>query len=796
MKIIKIILYSILFLLFIALVAGFFTVRSIKNDARPVYSGEQVIPGLNSTVAIIRDERGMPHIYADNNHDLYNAVGYVMAQERLWQMDLIRRATTGQLSEIFGEEYVDTDLFLRSLRIPEKSRMVLENTDPEILNYINYFVEGVNFYIQEAGKKLPPEFRILGYQPEPWTPENTANIIGYMGWDLANGNLSGDLFLYKLIEHAGIETAVKLIPYYDYTGVTVYPDFNINDEALAAAGDFLQAVNKVKELGITPFHGSNNWVVDGGRSKTGKPLLSNDMHLELSSPGIWIQMHMIIPGELNVTGVAVPGAPFVVAGHNENIAWGLTNLAVDGLDLFAEITNDDKTKYKVDGEWKDIETVKEVIKVKKQDDREMEIKYTHHGPVISGFRNIEGADLSMRWSGNDMSNELTAVYLLNKAENWQDFNEALSYFNSISQNFAYADVQGNIGLQTGGGIPVREGHGAFVRPGDSSKYDWKGYVPHELLPYSYNPADGSLSSANNRTVDPSSYPYYIGSYFAVPYRINRIREMLGAKEIHGPEDFKMMITDRRSDYAKHLVPLLLNILQRSAEMNDLEKEVYDHLSVWDYDMSPDMFTPTFFEYYKDILADRLLEDDMGELYDDFSIMVRDYYILMIITGKHKLFIDDKNTEGEESLDDIMLIAYRQTVDSLREEYSSITSEWLWGDIHQLTLQHPMGGVEILNRLFKLNEGPYRVGGSKHTVSPYSYKDDFVINHGASERHIYNTADWDESYTVIPSGISGIPSSEFYCSQTETYCKDGFYKDHFTEPAVLKAAKYTLILKPE
>jgi len=794
MKTLKIILFSFLSLLAVLIIAGFIIVRNISNGAKPVYEGELDLPGLEAEVKVLRDERGMPHIYAENEHDLYMTVGFIMAQERLWQMDLIRRATTGTLSEIFGEDYIETDLFLRSLRMTEKSDMVLENTSKEILYCLNAFVKGVNCYIENASK-LPPEFRILGYKPDPWTAQNSANIIGYMGWDLAGGNLTGDVFIYKLINEIGRDATEKLIPYYDWTGDPVYPDFEINEDALETIADFINAVEKVKELGITSFFGSNNWAVSGDRSETGKPLFSNDMHLGLSSPGIWIQMHQVIPGKLNVTGILVPGEPFIVAGHNNDIAWGITNLMADGIDLYQVKTNDNKTQYMLDGKWVNIKTVKENIGVKKQDDREMEIKYTHHGPLISEFQDIVDSDLCMRWSGNDMSNEIAAVYLLNRALNWEDFNTALSYFNSISLNIAYADVNGNIGMKCTGGIPIRKGHGIFVQPGDSSMYDWKGYVPHDKLPYSFNPESGFVSSANNKTVFPDKYPYYIGTYFSMPYRINRIREMLTEKEVYDIDDFKRMITDRHSDYAKKLTRLLLNKLQKTDEMNNLEREVYDNLSVWDYDMSQDSFIPTFFEYYRKNLADTLLKDDMGEIYNEFHGGTRDYYLLMVITGEHDLYIDEINTEEEETLEDMLLAAYHKTISELKNMHSPYTEEWLWGDIHKFTAMHPMGSIRLLDRLFGLNEGPYRVGGSYHTVSPYSYGADYVIDNGASHRHVYNTADWDESYTVIPTGISGVPSSEFYCSQTETYCNDGFYKDHFSREAVENAALYTLVLKP-
>lgn len=796
MKIFKIILYSFLSLLLIIILAAFIIVKRLNREALPDYEGEIHLQGLQKEVKVITDRRGMPHIYAGSEQDLYLAVGYIMARERLWQMDLIRRATTGELSEIFGEDYVETDLFLRALRMTEKSKKVLGHNEGEILESIELFTKGVNSYIEQAGNKLPPEFKILGYKPDDWTPENSANIIGYMGWDLAGGNLSGDIFIYRLAEELGWEAATAMIPYYDYTGDPVYPGFKLDDKSLVALADFIDAGDKIQDLGIVPFQGSNNWAVSGGRTGTGKPVLSNDMHLGLSSPGIWMQMHQVVPGRLNVTGVAIPGEPYIVAGHNENIAWGMTNLMVDDVDLFLEMTDENKTKYLFDGEWKDIIIEKELIRVKKGKTMEREIKYTHHGPIISALHNIEGDDISMCWSGYDMSNELQAVYLLNRAEDWHDFDKALSFFNSISQNFIYADVNGNIGLKSGGGVPIRKGHGALIRRGDSSRYDWKGYVPHDELPYSYNPENGSVSSANNKTVLPDDYPYYIGTYFSMPYRINRIRDMLSEKDIFELDDFRRMITDRHSDYAGQLCPLLLDALQRTEEMDDLEREVYDHLSVWDYSMSPDSFTPTFFEYYRKILADRLLGDDMGGIYDNFNGSVRDYYILKILTGQEADYIDDINTKERETLEDILLAAYRQTVKLLKDKYTTDTSRWIWGDLHRFTAMHPLGSLSPLDRLFGLNEGPYRVGGSNHTVSPYSYSNEnFEITNGASQRHIYNTADWDESYTIIPTGNSGLPSSEFYCSQTETYTSDGFYKDPFSREAVEGAAMATLVLKP-
>jgi len=795
MKALRIILLSLSGLIIIAVIAGTILITGIKRGALPQYKGELKVKGLLSPVTVFRDERGMPHIYAENEHDLYFAVGYIMSQERLWQMDLIRRATSGRLSEIFGADYVQTDLFLRSLGIPEKSKMVIDSSDATILESIGSFTDGVNAYIGNAGKRLPPEFRILGYKPDPWEREDVANIIGYLGWDLAGGNLSADIFNYRLIKKLGHEKAGELIPDWQADSTSVFPDFRLPDDKLKEALAFISSMDKLKSLGIASFSGSNNWAVSGKKSETRKPILSNDMHLALSAPGIWFQMHQVIPGKLNVTGVAVPGEPVIVAGHNERIAWGMTNLMVDDVDLFSEKINpDNNDQYYFDGEWRDMKVRKEIIRIKGGESDTSYIKFTHRGAVISGFRDINDAVLSMRWSGYDMSNEVKAVYMINRAGNWEDFRSALNGFNSISQNFAYADVDGNIGLNTGGGVPVRKGYGSTIRQGDTSEFDWKGYVPFDQLPSSYNPENGYVSSANNKTVS-NEYPYYISFRFYVPYRISRIRKMLEEKEILGIDDFKRMITDQNSDYARLLTPFILKLKERQAEMNPTESAAFSSLEEWDFNMDKDKTAPAVFEFLAINLAKNLLGDELEELFVQLPGSMKDYYIYRILEKGSDPWVDDITTSTTETLDDILMISFKDGIKSLSETYGTEVSKWTWGAIHKISLDHPLASVKIIDRIFKLSSDKVGVGGSNHTVCPYTYKEGFIVNDGASERHIFNTADWDESYTVIPTGASGIPSSEFYLSQTKTYLNGGFYKDAFSDEAVKAAAKYTLKLVP-
>lgn len=795
MKALRIILFSLLSLVIVAVIAGAILITGIKRGALPQYKGELKLNGLTAPVTVYRDERGMPHIYAVNERDLYFAVGYIMSQERLWQMDLIRRATSGRLSEIFGPDYVQTDLFLRSLGIPEKSGMVISNADPAVLESIGSFTDGVNAYIDNAGKKLPPEFRILGYKPDQWKREDVANIIGYLGWDLAGGNLSTDIFNYRLIKKMGIEKAGELIPDWKADSTSVFPDFRLPDDKLKEALAFISSMDKLKSLGVASFSGSNNWAVSGKKTETGKPVLSNDMHLALSAPGIWFQMHQVIPGKLNVTGVAVPGEPLIVAGHNEKIAWGMTNLMVDDVDLFSEKINPDNSdQYFYDGEWKNMRVRNEIIKIKGGKSDTATIKFTHRGAVISDFRDIKDAVLSMRWSGYDNSDELKAVFMINRAANWEDFRSALNGFKSISQNFAYADVDGNIGLNTGGGVPVRKGYGSIIRTGDTSEYDWKGYVPFDQLPSSFNPEKGYVSSANNKTVS-SDYPYYISFRFYVPYRISRIRNMLEEKEILGIDDFKRMITDQHSDYARLLTPFVIKLKERLNEMDPTESAAFSSLEVWDFNMDKDKAAPAIFEFLSKSLANNLLGDELEELFVQLPGSIKDYYIYRILETGADRWVDDINTPSNETLDEIILKSFKDGVKTLSETYGTDVNKWTWGSIHRISLDHPLATVKIIDRIFKLSSGKVGVGGSNHTVCPYTYKEGFIVTDGASERHIFNTANWDESYTVIPTGASGIPSSEFYLSQTNTYLNGGFYKDAFSDGAVKAAAKYTLKLIP-
>ena len=808
MKLFKKILIGLVIVIVLAAAAGLVIRHHIATKAIPDYNQNVTLKNMKGTVTVYRDAYAVPHVYAENEEDLYRAVGYVMAQDRLWQMDLIRRATFGRLAEIFGEDLIEIDLLMRSLRITEKSNRVLTNTDEKIIKAGQAFADGVNQFIEKNKDKLPLEFSILGYEPEKWEVTHSVNLIGYMAWDLTMP-WSIEMLLHKVTQKIKqIDPEGKrvnaLIPNIPGHETPVFPDFSLSSKTSEPElkSVLLSETKKLAALGLVVFSGSNNWAVSGEKSVTGKPIFANDMHLGLFAPGIWYQVHQVVEGKLNVTGVALPGQPFIVAGHNQRIAWGMTNVMVDDMDFYLETLNpENPDQYKFNGQWKDIKIKKETFKIKGGKIIEKELRFTHRGPIISQFKGIKDRAVSMRWIGNEYSNELRSVYLLNRAGNREDFRDAVKTFIAVSQNIIYADVDNNIGLQTCAGVPIRKGNGISIAPGETDEYDWTGIVPFEELPYSFNPECGHVSSANNKTVN-DDYPYYISHWFIPPDRINRIREMLEEKEKCSLDDFKRMQADFKSKHVERFLGDIVEILRQQGDLNTLETKALQLLSQWDGTLTKESSTAAVFEKMYMVMVRNLIKDEMGEeLSGDFMgnrILVRNLMI-NVWRNKDSEWCDDIDTAPRETFSDWIKTSFKQTIREMQADLGDNPDSWQWGKIHALLLKHPIGGsVKILDLLFNLNRGPFEVGGSFHTVCPYSYsfRDPFISDYGASHRHIYSLADWNESRTVIPTGTSGIPASPHYCDQTQLYLENKYHDDFVSKELVMKNARYTMEISAE
>ena len=776
-KTIKILLVFLI-LLFIS---TYFLKQHIANSGLPDYNEAIQLEGLKEEVKVYRDEFGIPHVIAKNEADLYKVTGYIIAQDRMWQMDLIRRVTQGRLSEIFGEKTIGADELFRALRIPEKSDDVLAKSDKDIVNALEAFADGVNQYIEKDD--LPFEFTILGYKPDKWEAKHSINFIGYMAWTLNlawNSEISSLEIKQKVSDSIYKELMVDL----DYQKDVVYPNFKKN---IQTTDNLISEYEKIKDMLPEVFSGSNNWVVAGKKSTTGKPIFANDMHLGFNIPGVWSQIHQKIEGKLDVTGVILPGQPFVVAGHNNNIAWGMTNVGADTMDFYIETINKDTTQYKFNGAWKDFIIKDEIIKIKDGSEIVKKIRFTHRGPVVSGLKNSNKI-ISTHWTGNEPSDETRTLFLLNRASNWNEFKDACSTFKSVSQNIAYADINGNIGLQNCSGIPIRAANGNRIFPGETDKYDWNGMYAFEKLPFIYNPESDYVHSANNRTTAIDSF--YISGHFAIPNRFNRIKQMLTAKEKLSIQDFKDIHTDQHSVMIDDMKPIIIKALKKT-KLTDTEAIALSKLEKWNNVLSKDSSEGLIFEVFYENLKKNMVKDELGEeLYKKYAFS---RYVIdkTFKDGKSILCDDITTTDKVEDLDDIIIKTFKETMNFLTDKYGNDIHNWRWGNLHKLVLQHPLGKNKLLDFVFDLNR-TYEAGGSFHTVNPFAYKKDYVAVHGASQRHIYSTADWDKSQSIIPTGISGIPTSPHYCDQSEMFMNGVYHDDYINLKMIKNKAVYTAV----
>lgn len=793
----KKILVGIVVFIIVALLCAFILIQHFSSRALPDYNKNVILKGMTDTVYVYRDRYAIPHVYAKNEKDLYRAVGYLTAQDRLWQMDLLRRITLGRLAEIFGADLVETDYMLRALRIPEKTRMILDSTNEQIKEGLQAYCDGINSFIEDNSGKLPLEFTILGYKPEKWLPEHSVNLIGYMAFDLT---MPWDMetTLYMISRKVDSLRFMEIVPDLKNMKSFVYPDWKKDNKSNLLEGNIMSKAKGLEDIGMTVFSGSNNWAMSGMKSANGKPILANDMHLGFSAPGIWYQMHMVIPGQLNVTGLVLPGQPLVVVGHNDSIAWGMTNVMVDDMDFYVEKINpNDTNEYEYMHEWLKMDARKEIFRIKGGEQVEKTLRFTHRGPIVSGIKGINDKAVSMQWTGNQFSNEIYCIYKLNHAGNWNDFTHAIRYMNSVSQNVVYADVKGNIGLYCSAGIPIRKkGDGSFIVPGWTDEYDWKGRVPFEQQPHVYNPDCGYVSSANNRTVG-DDYPYPISRWFALPYRIDRIREMLNEKEKLDANDFIRMQADFKSKMAEQFNPLFIASINKATGLSPIETESLDMLKKWDYVLTTDSREASISETMFRMVVVNTFADELdsvfGEFYGNRYMTLDAMYNLFY--NPSMSWVDDISTKDKkENLDDIIIKSFHDAIAELQKQLGNNTDKWRWGKIHTLTIGHPIGKVKILDKIFHFNLGPFPIGGSLQTVSPYAYKftDPYKATHGASHRNIYITENWDKSLTVMPTGNCGIQKSKHYDDQTALYLTNKYHPDPFSKDSVLKYMRFRMI----
>lgn len=761
--------------LLVLIIVVLFSVNYLISRSLPITEGEVKIASLKEQVLVVRDNAGVPHLKAENERDLFIAQGYVQAQDRLFQMDLSRRQASGRLSEVIGEATVNNDKYFRTLGLRRAAEASFGEYTTEGKEVLKWFAEGVNIFREEAIKdgKLPIEFSILGYEPEPWTEVDSLTIGKYMAYDLG-GNWEDQAFRMYLLQKFPKDKALDLFPSYPKEGPYIVSDINLDIEK-----SFASAVIPHE------FNGSNNWVVSGDKTSTGKPLLADDPHLSLATPSIWYQMQLEAP-TINVSGVIFAGIPGIILGHNEKIAWGVTNTGPDVQDLYIEKRNpNDKTEFSYNGKWERAEILKETIKVKDKKTIDYDVTITRHGPVISEFAADSGKEnvLSLRWTAHDPSAELEAILNMNKAASWGEFEKALEKFNTPAQNFVFASTNGDIAFKANGNIPIRKkGDSLLPVPGWNDEYEWKGYIPYDKLPKVVNPKEGYISTANNKVIS-DDYPYHISNHWAQPYRQMRIQEVLKSKDNMTVKDMKALQMDIKNLQAEEFVPQFLKALSNNE--NDKVREVLKELEKWDFQDHKDSAAPLIFNVWMTNISTVLYEDSIpSETFALFSGRkpVLDKLLREGLKGNPGPWVKEQG--GIQKLLETSLL---RTIKDLENSQGSTTKKWKWGEFHQVRFDHPLSSVSPLNYIFN-SKGGIPTSGSGVTVQAAGFKVDGTVNHGASWRFVADLNDLSKTYHLVGPGQSGHLKSDHYNDQLQAWA-DGTY--HETKIKNVKGEKLTL-----
>jgi penicillin amidase len=782
----------------------------------PQVDGTASLPGLQHEVTVERDIWGIPHVRAGSLADMAEAQGYVMAQDRLWQMDLLRRVARGELSEIVGPVAISLDKRYRLMRFGPAAERDATLLDEESRGAIEAYARGVNKFIEQHQNKLPIEFTMLKYKPQPWKPSDSLVIAGYM-YDTLAESWEDKFDRAKVTARVGPERAKDLFSVQAALDHFVVgdpdrpndgtqrsgkdPDDEENDDDMtpedvlkAGASPAVQnfpdltsalAPAVVQWVGesqrdIRHALGSNNWVVSGDHTATGKPLLANDTHLELSVPPIWYQMHLTCPG-WNVKGFTLPGAPLVVIGHNDRIAWGFTNNGADVQDLYIETFNPAQPdEYKANGKWLKAETVDEVIHVKGAADVHFPVTVTRHGPVMMRNRNTGYA---LRWTATEPGGLANTYTRMGKAQNWKEFKEILKNVWGPAQNAVYADVNGNIGYVMAARVPIRKkGHGEMPVPGDTDEYEWKGYISFEQLPQAINPEDGLIVTANARVVGPDYKPY-LTDHWEEPYRTARIWDLLHDKHDLRPADMLKVQTDTYSYpdifLAEQLAPAAKVAVPKDSRTQRLIAQSKDWNGIADADSS----VVSFLEGTRRAALQLVLQPVLGdetELYQWRSTA----FLQRVLTERPTAWLPS----AYKNYDELLVAAADESVKHLEKDSGSARIEdWQWKRFDSLDMLHPLGRKGWLKTLFSIT-GKAQGGTS---FSPRAATRD----HGPAMRMAASVGDWDNSLMVIPGGQSGQLGSSHYSDQFRYWYEGKPVAAPFSDAAEAAVRKHTLTLKP-
>ena len=771
---------SIVLILFI--IFSIFFVNRIIKKSYPQVEGEISLKGIKSEVRIYRDDFGIPYIEASNENDLYFALGFVHAQDRLFQMDITRRAGMGRLAEILGSKALEYDIVFKTVGFNEISKKLYDNSSPESKRICKAYTDGINAYLDYASGNFSIEFDLLNYQPEKWEPYQVYLIARLTAWEL-NLGWWVDVVYYQLQKKLSQEKFVQLIPDYPSDAAVIISartklelkhssqkilrdkKYNLSDDVVDLLNQFYSInINARRFLGMNEaYSGSNSWAVSSKLSESGKPIIANDPHLMYSVPSKWYIVSLNSP-TLKTSGVTIPGSPSVVIGKNDKIAWGLTNLMLDDCDFFIERLDTTGTKYFFNNEWKNLEIKLDTIRIKDSSDFVFEIKSTHRGPLIQ-FANKFIAQskltesISMKWTGFELSDEVLTFYNINKAKNYREFREALKTFNCPAQNFLCADIDGNIFYKVGGKIPVRN-YSNFLSPldGTNSFNDWNSYLDFDHQPEMLNPEVGFIATNNN---PPSfEFKYIVGNLWEPHSRAERIYQLLKSKSKFNVEDFKKFQMDVNSPFAKNISTHIVEAFENVNIINQNLKKAIELFRNWNGELKKYNPLSLIYNIFLVKLLENTLKDEMGdELYKQFlfvgNVPLRVIYQLLNNNYAYSVSVfDNINTENIEYKDEIIRNSLAQTILELEKNFGKNFNDWNWSDVHQVRFKHLFSGQnKILDKLIDI--GPYPVGGDQTTLLNTSFRfyEPYENYLGPSMRQIVDLFTIDSSFVIITSGQS-------------------------------------------
>ena len=842
-KYLKVIIGILIIVIPAVLVLGFLfdklTTKSFYGN-----TGMVRVKGIKSDVKIYSGDYGVPHIIASNNEDMYFALGYMHAQDRLWQMDLTRRIAEGKLSEIFGSGTIKYDKLFRTIGINRFAYRWYQNISPKSKQILAAYTDGVNGFIANHINQLPAEFDLLNYKPVPWQPEHSLMVTRMMGWDL---NLAwySDYIIGELVNKVGLEKTSEIFP---DSSIKIFRKPIVIDSAetdslgkldslneisslklkekLALGREFFRTYERYRDffnIGCTHM-GSNSWVVSGSKSETGKPILANDPHLAFMAPSKWYEVHLKSK-DMDVTGMSIAGVPGVAIGHNNVIAWGLTNLMNDDNDFFLlDKDSADANKYRFGNQLYTLDSMKEKINIKDSNEVYFTVKNTILGPIISGLESrgfiSEQVDnayknklLTFKWTGFEYSDEVDAFYRINRAKNWEEFKKGLKEFGAPAQNFIYADTSGNIGYKAAGKIPIRktENKNDYIYP-TFSNMEWTGFIDFNELPEEYNPKQGYIVTANTNPNDwlktDNKINYYISYIWEPSSRFDRINSVLHGGFKFNVSEQKSLQSSYKSPYAKEISEYITNAFNGYTITDSETSKVLELLKDWDGDMPPNdpmgsIYNVFFIKLLKNIYLDELGEDVFHDFVLIPNIPFRSTLLLLKNYNKNNTqWIDDVNTGKIETQDEIIRKSLFEALDFLKKKFNTNdVNSWHWGVLHKVTFKHPLGIVPLLAKSF--NIGPFEVGGDQTTVnnSEYSFNDairygTFDNTLGPSMRIITDLADMQHSYSVNTTGESGQPLHPDYADQTRLWLYNDYKLIITNELEMLDNGYNLLILKPE